>query len=183
MPRITPLQPGDTPPDVQVAFSDHVTAHAGSRITNMKATLGRSLLSFQVYMQWYPLYEQVKQVLGNRLAYLFAHAVSEGSDCPICTTFFRRIIIDNGEQPEALQPTDHEQLLITFGSAIARNKGEVADELYNRVSQQFTDGQVVLLVAFAGQMIATNIFNNVLHVEIDEYLYPYLPLTKEPTSG
>ena len=28
---------------------------------------------------------------------------------------------------------------------------------------------MVLLIAFAGQMIATNIFNNVIQTEIDEY--------------
>ena len=132
-------------------------------------------------MQWYPLYEQVKQILGNRLAYLFAHAVSEGSNCPLCTTFFRRIIIDNGEQPENLQLTDYEQLVVDFGSEIAQHKGEVADGLYDRISQYFTDEPLVVLVAFAGQMIATNIFNNALQVEIDEYLYPYLPLT-QPVS-
>lgn len=179
MPRITPLRPGEAPPDVQTAFAEHVADYAGSRITNMKATLGRSLLSFQVYMQWYPLYQQAKQILGNRLAYLFAHAVSEGSNCPLCTTFFRRTIIDNGEQPENLQLTEHEQLLIDFGSEIARNKGEIGDELFERMGQSFTDEQIVLLVAFAGQMIATNVFNNVLQVEIDEYLYPYLPLTQQ----
>lgn len=182
MPRITPLSPHEIPPDVQTAFDQHVADHAGSRITNMKATLGRSLLSFQVYMQWYPLYEQLKQLLGNRMAYLFAHAVSEGSSCPVCTTFFRRIIIDNNEQPEDLKLTDHEQLLLDFGSEIARNKGEVADALYEQIGQQFTDSQVVLLVAFAGQMIATNVFNNALQVDIDEYLYPYVSLTQQPTS-
>lgn len=182
MPRIIPLRPGEASPDMQAAFDEHVADYAGSRITNMKATLGRSLLSFQVYMQWYPLYEQVKQTLGNRLAYLFAHAVSEGSNCPLCTTFFRRIIIDNGEQPEALQVTDHEQLLLDFGSEIARHKGEVTDGLFERISQSFTDEQIVLLVAFSGQMIATNVFNNVLNVDIDEYLYPYLPLTQQVVS-
>ncbi|MFD2572075.1 carboxymuconolactone decarboxylase family protein [Spirosoma soli] len=182
MPRIHPLQPDEATPEVQAAFDQHVADYPGSRITNMKATLGRSLLSFQVYMQWYPLYEQVKAILGNRLAYLYAHSISEGSNCPLCTTFFRRIIIDNGEQPEALQLTAHEQLLLDFGSEMAQHKGEVADELYDRVSVHYTDEQLVVLVAFAGQMIATNVFNNVLHVDIDEYLYPYLPITPQPAT-
>ena len=34
---------------------------------------------------------------------------------------------------------------------------------------------MVLLIAFAGQMIATNIFNNVIQTDIDEYLKSYLP--------
>ena len=181
MPRITPLPAENTTPDVQAAFDAHVTDYPGSRITNMKATLGRSLLAFQVYMQWYPLYEEVKKILCNRLAYLYAHAISEGSNCPLCTTFFRRIIIDNGERPEDLTLTNHEQAVINFGSAIAQNKGEIPDELYASIGEWYTDEQIVILVAFAGQMIATNVFNNVLEVNIDDYLYPYLPLTHEQT--
>ena len=179
MPRITPLLSGKATAEVQAAFDAHITDYPGSRITNMKATLGRSLLAFQVYMQWYPLYEEVKKIVGNRLAYLFAHAISEGANCPLCTTFFRRIIIDNGERPEDLTLTSHEQEVIDFGSAIAQRKGEVPDELYLPISERYTAEQIVVLVAFAGQMIATNVFNNVLNVTIDEYLYPYLPLTQE----
>lgn len=178
MPRISPLPRQQAPADVQIAYDQHVADYSGNRITNMKATLGRSLLSFQIYMQWYPLYEQVKQVVGNRLAYLYAHAISQGSNCPLCTTFFRRIIIDNGEQPEDLKLTPQEQLVIDFGSEIARNQGEVADALYNQIAQAYSTEEIVVLVAFAGQMVATNVFNNVLQVEIDAYLYPYLPLTQ-----
>ncbi|WP_461108910.1 carboxymuconolactone decarboxylase family protein [Spirosoma koreense] len=180
IPRITPLPPEEATPAVQAAFDAHVTDYPGSRITNMKATLGRSLLAFQVYMDWYPLYGEVKKIVGDRLAYLYAHAISEGTDCPLCTTFFRRIIIDNGERPEDLVLSSQEQALLDFGSAIARNKGEIPDERYVPIAEQYTDEQVVVLVAFAGQMMATNVFNNVLKVNIDEYLYPYLPLTKQP---
>ncbi|GAB4049267.1 carboxymuconolactone decarboxylase family protein [Spirosoma litoris] len=183
MSRIKPLPYDEATPDVQAAFDAHVADYAGSRITNMKATLGRSLLSFQIYMQWYPLYEQVKGILGDRLAYLYAHAISEGSDCPVCTTFFRRIIIDHGERPEDIELTDHEQEIVNFGSAIAQNKGEVSDERYAPIAERYSDAQIVVLVAFAGQMIATNVFNNVLEVDVDEYLYPYLPLTQPQTSS
>lgn len=56
-------------------------------------------------MQWYPLYEHVVQILGPRLAYLYAFSISEASNCPLCSTFFRKIIIDAGEKPEDLQLT------------------------------------------------------------------------------
>ncbi|GAB3994440.1 hypothetical protein GCM10028807_32280 [Spirosoma daeguense] len=179
MPRIKPLPIHEASPNVLAAYDAHVTDFPGSRITNMKATLGRSVLAFQVYMQWYPLYEEVKKILGNRLAYLYAHAISEGSNCPLCTTFFRRLIIDNGERPENLHLTQAEQAVIDFGSAIAQNKGEISDERYVVVAEKYTENQLVILIAFAGQMIATNVFNNVLEVDIDEYLYPYLPLTQQ----
>ncbi len=178
MPRIEPLKPEEITPSIQEAFEKHKQAF-NARITNMKSTMGKSLPVFDVYMKWYDLYNEVKEFTGERNAYLFAHAVSLGSNCPLCTSFFRKIIIEHGEKPEELVLTDDEQTLLDFGSAIANNKGEVGSELYNRIEQMYSEPQVITLVGFAGQMIATNIFNNVLEVQIDGYLAPYISLTKK----
>ncbi len=178
MPRIHPLPESDASAELRAAWAKHIDDYPGSRITNMKATLSHSPLAFDVYMQWYPLYHAVIGIVGQRSAYLYAYAISEASNCPLCTTFFRKIIIQNGERPEDLQLTDDEQHLLNFGAAIAQNRGEVSDEQYEPIRQRFSDQEVVILVAFAGHMIATNLFNNVLDVTIDDYLYPYLPLTQ-----
>jgi hypothetical protein len=182
MPRIHPVDRQHPPASIEQAFREHVASYQG-RITNMKATLGHSPLAFSVYMQWYPLYQQVKGILGERLAYLFAFSISEGSNCPLCATFFRRIIIDNGERPEDLHLTPWEQTVLDFGSHMSRHQGRIPNDLYRAVAARFTDEQVVVLVAFAGQMIATNVFNNAIEVEIDEYLAPYLPLTPATPHG
>lgn len=178
MPRINPLPESDASPDLKAAWAQHIADYPGSRITNMKATLSHSPLAFDVYMQWYLLYHEVIRIVGERSAYLFAHAVSEAADCPLCTTFFRKIIIEHGERPEDLHLTDDEQHLLNFGAEVARNRGAVPDDLYEPIRQRFSDQEVVILVAFAGQMAATNLFNNVLDVAIDDYLFPYLPLTQ-----
>ena len=183
MPRIAPLPDSQASAELKAAWAQHIADYPGSRITNMKATLSRSPLAFDVYMQWYPLYHEVIRIVGERLAYLFAHAISEASNCPLCTTFFRKIIIQNGEQPEQLHLTDVEQQLLDFGAIMAQNRGEVPDSLYEPIQRRFTKAEVVVLVAFAGQMIATNLFNNALEVDIDEYLYPYVPLTSSQTNG
>jgi len=174
MARIQPLDLDVVAPSIKLAFENHVAAYH-AKITNMKATLGCSQTAFETYMQWYPLYEEVKQITGERLACLYAYAVSYASDCPLCTTFFRKIIIDAGEQPENFEVNAQEQCLLTFGSAIAKNKGLITDEIFDAVRSVYTDEQMVVLIAFAGQMIATNIFNNVIETEIDDYLNPYLP--------
>jgi hypothetical protein len=75
MARIDPIASENISPDLRVAFDKHVHEY-GARITNMKFTLGHSILAFTVYMQWYPLYEKVKQIIGERPAYLFAWSVS-----------------------------------------------------------------------------------------------------------
>lgn len=183
MPRIDPLPETAAAEHLKAAWAQHIADYPGSRITNMKATLSHSPLAFDVYMQWYPLYHEVIGIVGDRSAYLFAHAISEASNCPLCTTFFRKIIIEHGERPEDLTLTGDEQHLLNFGAAIAQNRGEVPDGLYGPIKQRFTDAEIVVLVAFAGQMIATNLFNNVLDVKIDEYLYPYLSLTQATTHA
>lgn len=178
MARIEPLPLNHLPANVAQAFDKHVQEHH-SRITNMKATMGRSLLVFDIYMRWYDLYEQVKAIVGQRAAYLFAHAISLGSNCPLCTTYFRKIIIDNGENPASLVLTAEEQTLLDFGSSMAARSGEVDNELYEKISSRYSETELVVLVGFAGQMIATNIFNNVFEVEIDEYLAPYVSLNSK----
>ena len=140
----------------------------------MKATLGHSLLAFEVYMEWYPLYEEIKKILGGRLAYLFAYSISYASNCPLCSTYFRKIMMDAGENPENLKLTEKEQKLLDFGSAIAQQQGNITSSVYDHVAKEFTATEMVVLIAFAGQMIATNIFNNVIETDIDDYLENYL---------
>jgi hypothetical protein len=177
MPRISPLTENDLQPSVQVAFERHVQEYQG-RITNMKATLGHSLLAFEVYMQWYPLYRETEKILGKRLAYLYAYSISKASDCPLCSTFFRKIIIDAGEKPENIELTPSQKNLLDFGSSIAKYQGNIANHLYNVVAENYTDTEMIILIAFAGQMIATNVLNNVIETDIDDYLVEYLPSLK-----
>jgi hypothetical protein len=174
MPRIKPLNKSEISPDIQQAFDNHVKKY-NTRITNMKATLAHSLPAFDVYMEWYKLYEDVKKILGERLAYLFAWSVSHAYNCPLCTTYFRKMIIDKGEDPESLELTADEKDVLNFGAAIATNQGLMEEEIYNKVAKKFNEKEMVILIAFAGQMIATNIFNNAIETDIDEYLFNYLP--------
>ena len=177
MARIHPLTANDTSPTVKIAFEHHLQQYGG-RITNMKATLGRSLVCFEAYMQWYPLYAEVEKILGKRMASLYAHSISCAADCPLCSTFFRKIIIDSGETPEKADLTESQRNILDFGSRIAKNKGNVADQLYNSVAGKYSETEMVILTAFAGIMIATNIFNNVIETEVDDYLVEYLPTLK-----
>jgi len=173
MPRILPLADDKTPTETKTAYTQHKTIYNG-RITNMKATLGHSFVAFQAYMEWYPLYEEVKRILGKRLSPLFAWSISEAADCPLCSTYFRKNIIESGEDPENLKLSNEDQELLTFGATIAQHKGYVPDEIFQPIRKKYSDKEIVVLTAFAGIMIATNIFNNVIHTEIDDYLFPFL---------
>jgi len=174
MARIKPVSESEITQSIWQAFEKH-TENYNARITNMKATLAHSLIAFEAYMQWYPIYAQVEKILGKRLAYLYAYSISSASDCPLCSTFFRKLIIDAGEHPEELQLTPLEQSVLEFGSSIAKHHGNIADRVYDAIAARYDKTEMTILIAFAGQMIATNVFNNVIETDIDEYLFDYLP--------
>ena len=174
MARIQPISESERTQEILKAFEKH-TEEYNAKITNMKATLAHSVLAFDVYMQWYPLYAEVERILCKRLAYLYAYSISSASECPLCSTFFRKMIIDAGEKPAALELTPSEQKILDFGSSIAKHHGNIADHVYDAVASHFNTAEMTMFIAFAGQMIATNVFSNVIETDIDEYLFDYLP--------
>jgi hypothetical protein len=46
----------------------------------------------------------------------------------------------------------------------------------------FTPAQIVALTAFGALMVATNVVNNALEVELDEYLQPYRKGVRESAA-
>jgi alkylhydroperoxidase family enzyme len=125
-------------------------------------------------MEWYSLRDAVVPIIGKRAFVIFSHAISTQNDCLLCTTFFRKALTDLGLTPESFEPTEEEALLIEFGRAIAQHYKGVPDDLWTRVKARYSEPQLVTLVAFAGQMVATNLFNNVTRVTVDDILKDYV---------
>ncbi len=173
MARISALQDSDADatPESLAAIDEIRLAHG--RVTNMKRTLARAPVALHALMTWYDLREAVLPFLGDRLTTLFAHSISAGTDCLVCSTFFRRLLIDSGEDPGHLQLDDWEQTIVGFGRQLAVDPHGVSDELYDRLAARLRPEQIVALTAFGGLMVATNLFNNALRVDLDEYLEPY----------
>ncbi len=171
MSRIAPLQDRDAR-DEQRAALDWIEAEHG-RVTNMKRTLAHSPVALRSLMTWYDLRQAVVPFLGDRLTTLFAHAISAGTDCLICSTFFRRILIDAGEDPDHLVLDDREQTVVAYGQHLARDPNGVPDALFGRLAVALSPEQIVTLTAFGGLMVATNLFNNALRIDLDEYLAAY----------
>ena len=162
-------------PDVRAEYDDQIEKHG--RITNMKRTLLHNVPAFKAYMEWYTLRDLMIPFLGERAVSVFAHAISVGNECLICSSFFRKILIDEKNEPDNLVLSDVESLLVDFGSAITGDPHDIPDEIYDRLSERFTDEQLVLIISFAGIMIATNTFNTVAKIPLDEALYDYTGAT------
>lgn len=157
--------------EVKREYDDQIAKHG--RITNMKRTLLHDVPSFKAYMEWYTLYDELVPVIGERGMNLFSYAISNGNDCLICSTFFRKIIIDSGEKPDDPKLNDTEKLLMDFGACICKDPHNIPDEIYDRLKAMYSDKIIVTLIAFAGIMYATNLFNTVAKVDLDEVLFRY----------
>ncbi len=161
----------DVDPAVREVWDAQVREHG--RMTNMKRTLAHSRPALDALLTWYPLHDAVAAFLGERATTVFTLAISTQSECLICSTFFRRILIEDGRNPDALELSEHEQVLANFGAQLARDANQVDDALHEQLAQFLTPEQIVTLTAFGAIMLATNIFNNALRVDLDEYLMAY----------
>ena len=180
MPRIRPIDPQSAAPEIREAHEKALQRFG--RVTNMKATLLHSLPAFDALMTWYDLRDTVQPFLGDRLTDLFSHAISTGTDCLICSTYFRRALVDSGTNPDALMLDERQQIVVEFGQSLAMPFARVPDELYARLSALLTDEQVVALTAFGAMMVATNVVNNALEIDLDEYLTEYRKADRSPAK-
>src|SRR3990170_446110 len=181
MPRIRPVEYAEASPAVRAAHDEVVREHG--RITNMKRTLLHSLPAFQALMEWYALRDTVRPFLGDRLVDLFAHAISAENDCLICSTFFRRILLESGQNPDRPVLNEREEVVVEFGRRLAKPFARVPDDLFARLAATFTDEQIVALTAFGALMVASNVFNSALDVDLDGYLEPYRKSDVAPAEG
>ena len=157
--------------DVRTRYDDQIARHG--RITNMKRTLLHNVKSFDVFMEWYPMADLCKEFIGERALALYAYAISEGNRCLVCGTFFRKILIDSGDDPDNPLLSEEEHLLMELGFSISEDPHNIDPEIYAQLKEKYNDEQRVLLFAFAGMMTATNLFNTAAKVPLDEVLYEY----------
>lgn len=152
-------------------------------VTNMKKTLLHSLPTYRAYQEWYPVSLEAAAVVGKRGVVLLSHAISTANACLLCSTYFRKDLRDLGEDPDALVLSERDTLIVDFGRAVARRAADVPPELLGRLQAAFTDRELVILTGFAGLMIATNVFNNVLKVDLDGHLQAFQIQALEPAHG
>lgn len=144
------------------------------RMTNMKRIMLHSPVAHRIYAEWFTLRDLLRPALTDRAIWLLCLAISEASNALVPATFFRRALIDAGLAPEEIVPDADEAVIIAFGKALARDSNAVPDEIWQPLAAGYDEATLVNLVAFAGIMVATTIFTNVVEVDLDPELRPYM---------
>lgn len=172
MARIPQLAYAAATPQQQAARDEELRLRG--RMTNMKRTLLHSPAALRVYGEWFTLRDELRPVLGDRPIWIFAHAISLASDSVVGTNFMRRALIQGGDNPDALNPTGDEALLQRLGAAIGKNPKSIPNDVWTALTARYTDKTLVDLIAFAGLMVATNVFTDAVDTDLDAELLPFL---------
>ncbi len=150
-------------------------------VTNMKRGLLNDAATYDAYMAWYTSWNRLVEVIGEKDAVLYAHSISTTNSCQLCSLFFISDVKGLGLDPHNLQYDEKEEILTTLGQQIVKDPTSVSDELFDRLRKFWNDAEIVAIVGFAGQMIATNNFNSVLKIDVDKRLLPIIDEFKPAT--
>ena len=150
-------------------------------VTNMKRGLLNDAATYDAFMGWYTSWNRLVEVIGEKDAVLYAHAISTTNSCQLCSLFFISDVKGLGLDPNNLVYDEKEQVLFDLGQSIVKDPTSVSDEIFDRLRKFFNDTEIVVIVGFAGQMIATNNFNSVLKIDVDQRLLPIIGEFKPAT--
>jgi alkylhydroperoxidase family enzyme len=174
MARLPLIEYEETAGKLREAYDYQLKKSGG--VSNMKKVLANSYPIYDAYMGWYTAFERLFEILGKRDAAIYCHAISTTNGCLLCSLFFIHDLHELGEDPKGLVLDEKEELITQLAQQIVKDPNGVTDGLWDKLKGHFNNEELAVLVGFAGQMIATNIFNSVLDVDPDA---KFVPLIKE----
>ena len=169
MARVHLKQPDELTGDARKAYE---ALEAAGKVTNMKLVMLQDYGTYKAFMGWYDSWASLEKAIGLRAATIYAHAVSTTNGCMLCSLFFISDLRELGLDPNDFETTENEKLLQQLGQQIVKDPTKVSDELLNGLRKFYTDEQIIIIVGFGAQMQATNNFNSVLGVDVDQRLLP-----------
>lgn len=172
---ITPLTPETASPEALRAVEAHEAC--GGRMTNMKWTMLRSVPLFEAMNHMMATADaQLKGRIPQRALIFFLYAVTQGNDCMVCGTVFRKLVQEMGiEDFSAFDFTEEERELLAFAQALTRDANHIPDAVYEPLRRRYDEDTLVILMMNAVMTMASNYFNNITGVELDEELRPWYP--------
>ena len=172
MARIEPLNK-DELTDVQKADWDRLVKQG--HLTNMQRTIIRDHETYVAYDAWHTSWNRLVEIVGLRAATVFAHAISEINECQLCSLYFVADLKKLGIQPQDFHETEEESILVKLGREYVKDPTSIQDEVFDSLFKYWTANEIIAIIGFAGQMVATNDFNSAIGINLDDRLLPLQP--------
>ncbi len=163
MARINPVDYSSASDKIKAVHDEYIRK---APMNNMKLTLLNNPVAFKALMGFHEVLAEAKTFLGELDANLFCYAISFENDCMVCSAIFKKFLDDMGIEFEGMIFTPVQQALVSFGRNVADNPHEVYDDQFEELKEFFTDEQIVVITSLAAMMVASNIINTVLDVDM-----------------
>ncbi len=139
-------------------------------VTNMVRTLLHSMPSYRA-MEFYPVRDQLTKIVGSRAVYFYCYAISVEDECTICSLYHARLLNQLGLEFKDFEFTEVEDLLIAYGRALVNSPAEISETILEGLRARFSAEEIVLITTVGIKMIASNLFNIAMKVDLDDYLF------------
>jgi len=168
-----PITPRDElRPPARAAIDREIELHGGD-YSNLRAALLGNVASFRAYSEWYSLRDEIAPWIGERAVTLFAYAISDAAGSRVLAPYFRKILVDAGDDPVSPQVTEAEQRLIDWGRLIATTPHAIPAEFSTLLESTFAPERRLTLLAFAGLTVALALLTIVGGIPTDDSLIEY----------
>ena len=129
--------------------------YQGGQMNDLKYVLLRDMQSFAVYMGAFNIEKGLYSFLTVHELAVFGYAFCMEQKCPQSAAQFASKLSGRGEDPEHPTLTEKEALLQDFAAALSRDFHHVPKELYTRMSDTYKESEIVHLLSYAGQLLAS----------------------------
>ena len=131
MARVNLKQPDELTGEARKAYEE---LEAAGKVTNMKLVMLQDYGTYKAFMGWYDSWGSLVEVVGQRAATIYAHAVSTTNGCQLCSLFFISDLRELGIDPNSFEVSENEALLQQLGQQIVKDPTKVSDDLLKLVS-------------------------------------------------
>ena len=105
---------------------------ANQNLTNMKKAL-LDYPTYDAYMAWYTSWARLVEVIGERAAIVYAHAISTTNSCQLCSLFFISDLKAIGLDPNEFAYEENEELLVELARQIVKDPTAVSDQQIDKL--------------------------------------------------
>ena len=136
--------------------------YQGGQMNDLKYILLRDMQTFAVYMGWYNLEKGLYSFLSVHELAVFGHTICREEGAMLCSEYFDTKLSGRGEDPEHPTMTEKESLLSEFGKALCADYHHIPEELFSKMNEAYREEEMIKLIAFAGQLRASCMFEGVM---------------------
>lgn len=154
-----------------VPVADRQRAAQGGRLTTFQRSLLGSAACARAYEALAVLAGELEPYIGERALRLFSFAISDAAGQGRSGLFakrFRRELALAGDDVDGAQVTETEALLLEWGRAIGSAGAVIPAELQARIGFKLSPKLRLLLVGYAGQLIAANVVAVIAGIDSDD---------------